>query len=87
MLYPAGIRLERLLRVRFTYINKYRNKVLRNRVESVIRRKCTWIEFQHMSPISILPRNRRCPASFLPRITVIPLQDNRYQTLYPKHPR
>jgi len=29
-----GIRLERLLRVRFTYINKQRNKVLRNRVES-----------------------------------------------------
>jgi hypothetical protein len=52
----------------------------------VIQQKRTCVGFQHMSPTSILPRNCRCPASILPRIIAIPLQDNQCQTLYPKHP-
>jgi len=45
-----------------------------------------WISAYVPLTTSILPRNRRCPASFLPRIIVIPLQDNQCQTLYPSTP-
>jgi len=35
---------------------------------------------------SILPRNYKCPASFLPRIIVIPFTRQLILNPYPKHP-